>query len=61
MTSNDTHDASLTPSTTEPTPHQALPFAYEDLSDGRHRRAILEIQAAKAWVQQRRALGMAPN
>jgi hypothetical protein len=40
---------------------KALPFEYEDLSDGRHLRLIEEIRAARAWSLRRRAMGLRPN
>ncbi len=56
MTHNDS------PNTThEPLETKALPFAFEDMTDDRHRRAVLEVRAARAWVERRRADGQLPN
>ena len=60
MTSNE-------PQGTEPlavtsdVPSKALPFEYEDRTDGRHQRMVEEIKAARTWTQRRRALGLRPN
>ena len=42
-------------------PSTALPFEYEDRTDGRHQRRIQEILAARAWTRHQRAQGFAPN
>jgi len=56
MTRNDS------PNTTrESLETKALPFVFEDMTDDRHRRAVLEVRAARAWVEQRRANGQQPN
>ena len=57
----DTHDAKREPDVVAQMPPRALPFEYEDRSDGSYDRAIEEVKAAWLWTQSRRARGLEPN
>lgn len=58
----DIHDTKRDPDVAAPAVRtKALPFEFEDRSDGSHDRARKEVEAAWLWTQSRRARGLLPN
>ncbi len=56
------HEARTESTQAEPASRpRALPFEYEDRTDGQHAKALAEAAAALRWTQRRRALGFAPS